>query len=112
MPTAQFQRYNPCVNETLPASSDRRPAAQIRALFLDIDGTIADGSGRMSAVVLNAIRRARRHGCEVVLCTGRTRYRTVPVAEEIGLPLGYAITSNGGVLSHMGAGQILYRRLL
>lgn len=47
-----------------------------------------------------------------MLCTGRTRYRTVPVAEELGQPLGYAVTSNGGVLTHMGTGQILYRRLL
>ncbi len=100
------------VNQTLPASSDRRPAARIRALFLDIDGTIAASDGLVSPAVLGAIRKARQHGCEVVLCTGRTRYRTVPVAAQLDPPMGYAITSNGGVLIHLGTGQILYRHLL
>ena len=100
------------VNQPLQMSSDRRSVAQIRALFLDIDGTLASSDGIISPVVLDAIRRARHHGCEVVLCTGRTRYRTVPVAEQLDPPMGYAVTSNGGVLTHLGTGRILYRHLL
>lgn len=61
---------------------------------------------------MNALRKARSHGCEVVLCTGRTRFRTIPVAEQLGPPLGYAVTSNGGVLTHLGTGNVLYRHLL
>ncbi|HLJ55138.1 MAG TPA: Cof-type HAD-IIB family hydrolase, partial [Chthonomonadaceae bacterium] len=97
---------------TQTSSSFRGPAAQIRALFLDIDGTLAGADGTISPGVIDAVRRVRAHGCEVVLCTGRTRYRTVPIAERLGPPLGYAVTSNGGVLSHLGTGRILYRRLL
>ena len=100
------------VNQPLQMSSDRGPVAQIRALFLDIDGTLANSDGIISPGVLEAIRRARHHGCEVVLCTGRTRYRTVPVAEQLDPPMGYAVTSNGGVLTHLGTGRILYRHLL
>ncbi|HZT41682.1 MAG TPA: Cof-type HAD-IIB family hydrolase [Chthonomonadaceae bacterium] len=85
---------------------------QIRALFLDIDGTLVDGANTISPGVQKAIAAAREKGCEIVLCTGRTRYRTLPVAELLGPPLGYAITSNGGVVVHLGAGEVLYRRLL
>ena len=96
-----------------PAGHGRTgPLARIRALFLDIDGTIAGHNAAVSPGVVGAIARARQHGCEVVLCTGRTRYRTLPIAEEIGPPLGYAITSNGGVLTHLGTGRLLYRHLL
>ncbi len=101
-----------CVNNTKSLSTDRVPGAQIRALFLDIDGTLAGNDGRIAPRVLEAIRRARHHGCEVVLCTGRTRYRTVPVARQLDPPFGYAVTSNGGVVTHLGTGQIIYRHLL
>jgi Cof subfamily protein (haloacid dehalogenase superfamily) len=98
--------------QTRPYSPAHRPAARIRALFLDIDGTLAGSDSVISPAVLHAIRSARSHGCEVVLCTGRTRFRTVPIAEQIGPPLGYVITSNGGVLAHLGTGDIIYRHLL
>ena len=98
--------------QTQQFSPTHRPSARIRALFLDIDGTIASSDSRVSPGVLRAVRLARSHGCEVVLCTGRTRFRTVPVAEQLDPPLGYAITSNGGVLTHLGTGEIIYRHLL
>ena len=100
------------MNQTIPTPSDRGPDARIWALFLDIDGTLTASDERISPGVLEAIRRARSHGCEVVLCTGRTRFRTVPIARQLDPPLGYAVTSNGGVLTHLGTGQILYRHLL
>ena len=89
-----------------------RPAAQIRALFLDIDGTLVGGDSQVSAAVRCSIRRARERGCEIVLCTGRTRFRTVPIADQFDPPRGYAVTSNGGVLSHLGTGEVLYRHLV
>ena len=85
---------------------------QIRALFVDIDGTLVDGQNRVAPDVRRAIAAAREKGCEIVLCTGRTRFRTVPVAEQLDPPLGYAITSNGGVVAHLGTGDVIYRRLL
>ncbi len=85
---------------------------QIRALFLDIDGTLVGSNSLVSPVVLDSVRRARASGCNVVLCTGRTRYRTIPVADQLDPPSGYAVTSNGGVLSHLGTGVVVYRRLL
>jgi HAD superfamily hydrolase (TIGR01484 family) len=88
------------------------PIAPIRALFVDIDGTLLGADEQISPRVQNALSAAHEKGCEVVLCTGRTRYRTLPVSKRLGIPPGYAVTSNGGVLSHLGTGEVIYRRLL
>lgn len=98
--------------QTFTGSSRSGPDARIRAVFLDIDGTLVGRNHTVSAGVVEAVGRARQHGCEIVLCTGRARVTTFPIAEQLGPPLGYAVTSNGGVLSHLGTGVILYRRLL
>ncbi len=83
----------------------------VRALFLDIDGTLIGGSNTISPRVRHAIHAARERGCEIVLCTGRSRHTTQFIAEQIP-PLGYAVTSNGGVAMHLGTGHVLHRRLL
>jgi Cof subfamily protein (haloacid dehalogenase superfamily) len=85
---------------------------QIRALFLDIDGTLVDANDRISVGVHQAIAAAREKGVEVVLCTGRARYTAEPIARQLPPPLGYAVTSNGGVAIHLGTHEVLYRRLL
>ncbi len=86
--------------------------AQIRALFLDIDGTLVGTDERISPGVRAAIAEAREKGVEVVLCTGRARYTAEPIARQLAPPLGYAVTSNGGVAIHLGTREVLYRRLL
>lgn len=105
---------NTPINSAQRETSDPvlRPPAAIRALFLDIDGTLVGSDDRISDRVRRAIHSARRRGCEVVLCTGRTRYRTEPIADQLDPPRGYAITSNGGVLMHLGTREVIYRRLL
>ena len=85
--------------------------APIRALFLDIDGTLVGESDQISSGVCAAIAAARAIGCEVALCTGRARFTTLPIAAQLPPP-GYAITSNGGVVTHLGTGETLSRRLL
>jgi Cof subfamily protein (haloacid dehalogenase superfamily) len=91
-------------------SEDVRP--QIRALFLDIDGTLVGTDDRISPGVQTAIAAARQRGVEIVICTGRARYTAEPIARQLPPPLGYAVTSNGGVAIHLGTREVLYRRLL
>lgn len=86
--------------------------APIRALFLDIDGTLVGMGDRISPGVLRALSAAHTHGCEIVICTGRARYTAQPIAAQLPRPLGYAVTSNGGVVMHLGTGEVLLRRLL
>ena len=88
------------------------PSATFRALFLDIDGTLVSKHDHVAPSVRRAVQSAREAGCEVVLCTGRTRHRTYTIAEQLGSPAGYAITSNGGVLANLDTHEILYRHLL
>lgn len=87
-------------------------AAPIRAVFLDIDGTLIEHEERVSPGVAVALAAAQAQGCHVVLCTGRTRYRAMPIMESLGEPFGYFVTSNGGVAAHAGRGEILYRHLM
>ncbi|MFV0430446.1 MAG: HAD family hydrolase [Arachnia sp.] len=65
---------------------------------LDIDGTLCDNFGRLPSDVRAAVRRVRDAGVPVVLSTGRTWMATRPVFEELGLPPGWAVTSNGAMV--------------
>ena len=85
---------------------------RIRALFLDIDGTLVGMEDRVSPGVAAALAAAQAQDCHIVLCTGRTRYRALPVVESLGKPYGYFVTSNGSVAAHAGSGEILYRHLM
>lgn len=98
--------------ETTTSVLPRRTGRPIRALFLDIDGTLTDAKETVSPGVRAAIDRARSLGVEVVLSTGRARHTAQPIANQIGPPLGYAVTSNGGVTMHLGTNTVLHRRLL
>ena len=84
----------------------------IRAVFLDIDGTLVGPTETVSPAVRRAIDRVRARGVEVVLCTGRARHTAEPIAHQIGPPLGYVVTSNGGVTMHLGRNEVLHARLL
>ncbi len=84
----------------------------IRALFLDIDGTIADRREVISPRVLNAISAARRQGCEVVLSTGRTRYTAMPIVRQIDPLPDYLIAANGAIAMHLPTRDPIVRRLM
>lgn len=88
------------------------PSSAIRAVFLDIDGTLIEWDERVSPGVARALAAAQAQGCHIVLCTGRTRYRAMPILESIGEPFGYFVTSNGSVAAHAGRNEILYRHLM
>ena len=64
---------------------------------LDIDGTIVDGEGRLPENVRRSVRRVVDAGVPVVLTTGRSWHATQPVFEELELPAGPAVSSNGAV---------------
>ncbi|HTE20389.1 MAG TPA: HAD family hydrolase [Armatimonadota bacterium] len=85
--------------------------AAVRAIFLDIDGTIVGASNTVSPRVREAIRRAREGGCEVVLCTGRSRVTAQPIADQLGFR-GHAVLSNGAVVMNLGTGELICRNLL
>ena len=64
---------------------------------LDIDGTLVDHEGVLPEEVRRSVRRVVTAGVPVVLATGRGWHATRPVFEQLGLPEGPAVTSNGAV---------------
>lgn len=65
---------------------------------LDIDGTLVDHEDQLPDEVRQAVRRVVDAGVPVVLCTGRGWHATRPVFDALGLPPGYAVSSNGAVI--------------
>jgi Cof subfamily protein (haloacid dehalogenase superfamily) len=75
-----------------------------RLLALDVDGTLVDSEGVLRPSVREAVRAAREHGVEVVLCTGR-RFRTARgVLDELGLE-GTVVIHNGVVVKDIRSGE-------
>ncbi|MGC3994990.1 MAG: HAD family hydrolase [Propionicimonas sp.] len=68
-----------------------------RVVALDIDGTLVDHEGVLPTEVRRSVRRVTAAGVPVVLTTGRSWHATRPVFEQLGLPSGPAVSSNGAV---------------
>jgi hydroxymethylpyrimidine pyrophosphatase-like HAD family hydrolase len=81
------------VSAPLP-TPDWRPGL----VALDIDGTLVDHDGSMPPAVHEAVGLVLAAGVPVVLATGRAWHGTQPVFEELGLPPGPAVSSNGAVV--------------
>jgi hydroxymethylpyrimidine pyrophosphatase-like HAD family hydrolase len=90
---------------------DRSSRARIRAIFVDVDGTLVGAVNQVTPGVLAAVCAARDAGCEIVLCTGRSRFTAEGVARQLGEP-GYLVALNGGVTLHLGTNEVLSRQVL
>lgn len=69
-----------------------------KLVALDIDGTLVDGFGVMPGQIRSAVRRVVDCGVPVVLSTGRSWLSTKIVFDELGLPPGWAVSSNGAMV--------------
>lgn len=68
----------------------------IRALVVDIDGTLSDDKRVLCPKAVQAIRKIK---VPVILCTGNTHCFTRAVSVLLGTPRIF-ISENGGVISH------------
>jgi Cof subfamily protein (haloacid dehalogenase superfamily) len=82
----------------------------VRLIAIDIDGTLLDPEMRVSRANLQALRRAREAGAEIVLVTGRRHAFALPIAQALGFDL-WLISSNGAVTRSTG-GEFFHRDLL
>lgn len=72
----------------------------IRLIALDLDGTLLNSRGELTALNRAAIRAARERGVRVALVTGR-RFRDVrPLALELDLDDVPVISHNGALIKH------------
>jgi len=69
-----------------------------RLLAVDLDHTLLRGLKGVSPGNREALARARAAGCRVVICTGRGRFSTLPVAEELELLDGPHLLFNGAAV--------------
>ena len=75
-------------------AADWRP----KLVALDIDGTLVDHAGVLPDRVYAAVHRVIDAGVPVVLSTGRGWHSTKMVFDQLDLPPGFAVSSNGAVV--------------
>jgi len=74
---------------------------RVRAVALDLDGTLCTSTGDISDGTVAALRRFAAEGGRVVVATGRGRHHSVGVAvslAERGVPVSDLVTSDGGLV--------------
>ncbi len=76
-------------------------AAAVRLAVLDIDGTLLDPAGLISARVREAVRAASAAGCLVTLASGRRLWAVRPIVEQLGIDTP-VILYNGAIVYDVG----------
>lgn len=87
-----------------PPLRDTRETAPAMVVS-DLDGTLLDIDGRVSARNIAALNRAAEAGAHVLIATGRSPSTLTPIIDA-GFT-GLAVCMNGAVLFDVGAGRIL-----
>ena len=79
----------------------------IKAIFIDIDGTLRDSNRNLSENTIETIKRVSEKGILVILCSGRPRKYTEEISRKC-FASKYIITSNGGNIYDYEQNKILY----
>ena len=82
----------------------------VRLIAIDIDGTLLDSKAQISPANLDALRRARESGVEIILVTGRRHRFALPIAESLGFDL--CIISSNGAVTRSTSGEAFHRDLM
>src|SRR5947199_10778019 len=85
--------------------------AQIQLLVIDIDGTLLNAAGEITAYTRAAVQAAQQAGIVVTLATARRYFNTVQIANELGLQ-GSIILYDGALIVQHPAATILKSRRL
>lgn len=79
-------------------------------LAIDLDGTLLDRRGQVSAENRAALHAAHAAGLKIVLCTGRSFTETRPILDQIGLDLDATVTVGGALITDVATGRTIERR--
>lgn len=77
--------------------------ASIKMLVIDIDGTLLNPEGQITARTLAAVHAAQKAGIFVTLATGRRYFNTAPIANELGLDIPLISYDGAMVIQHPSA---------
>jgi len=85
----------------------------IKLIALDIDDTLLNSKGKITAATKKALDKALDQGIKVVLCSGRPLAGVTPYLQELNIngDEQYVITYNGGLVETV-AGKVLSRKIL
>lgn len=83
----------------------------IKLIAIDLDGTLLHSDRTLSRENIEAIRKAKAAGVQVVLCTGRPLLAMNYLLDEIDLrdEGDLAITYNGGLIQKTQSGEIVHQ---
>lgn len=84
---------------------------EIKLIALDLDGTLFDNKGIISAENIDAIKKATASGIHVVISTGRP-LMGIPLEQIRGTGIQYAITTNGSAIYDIITGECLFENPL
>lgn len=80
---------------------------KIKAVFIDIDGTLTNSKCEVTEETKNAIKKLNEMKCCVVLCSGRTNKDVCKYSKEV-MTSAYAISSNGAQIYNYKTNKNLY----
>ncbi len=86
-------------------------SARIKLIAIDLDGTLLNGEGRVSAAVRQAVRRAVDMGVHVVVASGRHHSGCVDVATELG-GADYVISQHGALVKRLEGHETVCNTLI
>lgn len=86
----------------------------IKALFLDLDGTLLNDQKEITPKNRAAIVQALKAGHQVVITTGRPLSSAIAQAEKLELttPGCFVISYNGGVVYDMGQREVIFQQTM
>jgi hydroxymethylpyrimidine pyrophosphatase-like HAD family hydrolase len=93
--------------QVLPRYSEKMPPSLIA---IDLDGTLLNTDGRVSARNRAALQLAESAGAEVVIATGRRHAYAMRVLRDLDLAPANALVSSNGTVIRSLAGDLLHRR--
>jgi Cof subfamily protein (haloacid dehalogenase superfamily) len=68
-------------------------------IAIDMDGTLLDASGRLTARTADAVHAARTAGHRVVIATGRPPHLVTEFVDQLGGAVSHVVATNGSLIS-------------
>lgn len=82
----------------------------IKAFAFDMDGTLLDSKHKISNENLEAIKKAKDKGYEIILASGRAPMRMVKFAQQVGAR--YIVCFNGSIVMDLETNKVLKQERL
>ncbi len=80
---------------------------KIRAVVLDVDGTLTDENKVISLEILSVLRKLDKNGIKIIFATGNVMPVIYGIYMYLGLRWGSIIAENGGVIFHNSEIEVL-----